>query len=1024
MSNFTAARRAKAVRGFLATGVSSIALAFLPAAPTLAQEANSTGEGAAQQQEDSIIVTGSRIRSDGMQAPVPVTVVAADEIETLSPGALISGISQLPQFYGNQTPNSGNFFVRSGYGSLNLRGLGVNRTLTLLNGRRVPSTSAFGGVDINLFPEAMIQSVETTTGGASAAYGSDAVAGVVNFTLDTNYTGLEISAQGGLTDRGDGENYEISAAFGTEWGGGRGHFLVSGEYYNQEGIFSYTGRDWYQAWGTFGSGSEADPYRFVPDTVSANASFDGRISAPGTALHGLAFDRNGNVSPYQPGSESQFPFGIPPARTAGGGNDDLGSEVASLYPDLDRYSLFTYADYELSDDFKVFAQYLHGKTSIWQYNTPRASFGGTPTALTIFQDNAFLPASVRQTMIDNDIASFTLRRMGSLEDIGTMYLDDTTKQHIGVAGFEYDLDTGGFLDGWQVDGFYQYGRSRRNWKQFGLRVDRIFAAVDAVDDGTGNIVCRVSLFGNAFPGCEPINLFGRGNASDAAIDYVTGQEAGEQITTDVYFADDGFASGRSYSYTSSAEKATITTFQQHFAELSAAGDIIDLWAGPLAGAVGGSYRRDEILQLVQDVTNPTANHDSAHPVLCSGEAPGLRGVSVPDCLNTVGQQYSKVSNIKGAATVWEAFGEALLPLVDTDGFSAAVNGAVRWADYSGSGSIWAYKGGVETEIADTVRIRGTYSRDVRAANLSERFDKTGGSATITDPRDIGTAAEGTVYTVTRFSGGNPAVRPEKADTLTVGVVFQPSFIDGLSMSLDYYDIGIKGAISQVGNQEVVNRCFLQNVQEFCDLITLGANDDIVLVGDVFVNVAKADVRGIDFESSFNTSVNLFGGDESIGARFFASWLLERSDTNFNGTKTDLTGQTGATQGSGVYFPYADFKATGSLTYRNGGLSALVQARHTGSGLQDACGVPDRCPTLVYIEDNKVDAVTYIDLRIGYEFDLGGREVEVFGNVTNLGNEGPPITPSYSAFLGYSTQQNSSVYDLLGRRYTFGIKFRM
>lgn len=1003
-------------RIWLACGASALALTMGSTA-VQAQDADADAEVAAEQQErPTIFVTGSRIRTDGMTAPVPVTVVGAGELEALSPGALINGVSQLPQFYGNQTPNSGAFFTRSGYGSLNLRGLGVNRTLTLLNGRRVPSTSAFGGVDINLFPEAMIQSVETTTGGASAAYGSDAVAGVVNFTLNNNFTGLEMSAQGGITDRGDGENYEVSAAFGTDFAGGRGHFQVSGEYYNQEGIFTYDGRDWYGAYGTFGSGTTADPYRFVPNTVSANASFDGRIFAPGTALHGLAFDQSGNAAPFEPGTLNQFPFGIPPARTAGGGIDDLGAEAPSLYPDLDRYSVFAYADYDVADNFTIFGQYLHGRTSIWQYNTPRASFGGTPTALTIFADNAFLPDDVRQTMVDDGIESFTLRRMGSLQDIGTGYLDDKTTQHIGVVGFEMDIDSGGFMDGWGIDGFYQYGNSRRVWKQAGLRVDRIFAAIDAVDDGTGNIVCRTSLFGDAFPGCQPLNLFGRGNASAGAIDYVTTFDVGQSITTPIAFAEDGFDSGRSYSYTTNAEKTNITTFEQHFAELSAAGDIVDLWAGPLAGAFGFSYRRDDILQLVQDPTNPASDHVNGHPVLCNGEAPGLRGVNGADCANTVGIQYSKVSNIQGNATVWEGFGEFLMPLVDSDGFGVNLSGAVRWADYSGSGSIWAYKGGMEFLIGDSLRVRGTYSRDVRAGNLSERFDKTGGSAVIDDPRTPDVVES---LNVTRFSGGNPAVKPEEADTFTIGAVFTPEFIPGLSLSLDYYNIEIAGAISQVGNQSVLDRCFLENAQEFCDLITLDGSGNIILVGDVFVNVAQAAVEGLDFEGSYASDVNLFGGMETISARVFASWLFERSETNSSGVTTDFAGQTGATQGSGAYFPYADFKATGSVTYRNAGFSALVQARHIGAGIHDVSRVEGDT-----IEDNSVSAVTYIDLRLGYEFDLGGAEMEVFGNITNLGDANPPLTPSYSAFLGYSTQTNPAVYDLLGRRYTVGIKLRM
>ena len=1014
--------RARA-RCLLAAGASAAAFA-LAAGPAMAQD--EPAPAAEEENGDGpIYVTGSRIRADGMQAPVPVTVVDAEEIETLSPGALITGVSQLPQFYGNQTPNSGNFFVRSGYGSLNLRGLGVNRTLTLLNGRRVPSTSAFGGVDINLFPEAMIASVETTTGGASAAYGTDAVAGVVNFTLNTDFTGLEVSAQGGITDRGDGENYELSAAYGMPFAGGRGHLLISGEYYDQQGIHSYGGRDWYQAWGTIGSGTQADPYRFYPNVISRNASFDGVIFAPGTAINGLAFDRDGNVSPFVSGSPSMGVLGTPPARhsvTNGGSGDDLGGEVFTLYPDLERYSAFAYADYDLVDGFKVFAQFLHGKTSIFAYNTPRGSFGGTPTALTIFSGNPYLPADLQATMTANNIASFTLRRVGSIEDVGQMSLDDTTTQHIATAGFEWDLDTGGFLDGWEVDGFYQFGRSKRDWRQLGLRVDRIFAAVDAVRDGSGNIVCRVSTFAggaDAFPGCEPLNLFGRGNASPEAVDYVVGFEPGQQITTPLYFPDTGFDLGESYSYTTADRKVNFTTFKQHFAEISAAGDLFDLWAGPVALAIGGSYRKDSIRQIVQDVTNPASDHDTFRPVRCNDPSIGLRGVNPPDCANTVGNQYSKVSNINGTADVWEAFAETLIPLVRTDNFTANVNAAVRWADYSGSGNIWAYKGGAEIGIADSIRLRGTYSRDVRAANLSERFDKTGGVATIDDPRTPAVEA----LNVTRFSGGNPNVKPEEADTFTLGVVVQPQPFPGFSLAVDWYKIKIDGAISQVGTQSVLNRCFLENAQEFCDLVTLDGSGNIILVGDVFVNVARSEVSGVDAELSYNTPLTILGGGmETIGLRAFASWLIERSETNSSGVTTDFAGQIGARQSDGVYLPSADFKATGSLTYRNGPCSGLIQGRYTADGFHDVSVFAS--PQTVFLESNTVDDVLYVDLRLGYEFELGGAELEVFGNVTNLFDADPPLTPSYSAFLGYSTQHNASLHDVLGRRYTFGVKMRM
>jgi outer membrane receptor protein involved in Fe transport len=1043
MSPIATTGRAR-LRQVWTAGASAAALA-LWAGPAMAQDAPAEAGAAADDasEEGPIVVTGSRIRADGMQAPVPVTVVDAEQIQQLSPGALITAVSQLPQFYGNQTPNSGNFFLRSGYGSLNLRGLGVNRTLTLLNGRRVPSTSAFGGVDINLFPEAMIASVETTTGGASAAYGTDAVAGVVNFILDTDFEGLEASAQAGVTDRGDGGNYELSLAGGMGFADGRGHILASAEYYDQKGIHSMNGRDWYQAWGTLGAGTAANPYRFAPGVISAASSFDGIIfsnqdvdpATPGlqNPINGLAFDRNGNVAPFVLGESAtgQSTVGAPGARHVRGtgtSGDDLMAEVWTLYPDLERYSVYAYGDFEFTPGFKVFAQYLHGKTSIFSYNTPRGSFQGTPTALTIFSGNPYLPTTVQDLMTANNIASFTFRRTGSIADVGQMYLDDATSQHIGTAGFEWDLDTGGFMDGWNVDGFYQYGKSTRTWKQYGLRVDRIFAAADAVRDASGNIVCRVSTFpggADAFPGCQPINLFGRGNASAAAVDYVVGFEPGQTITTPLYFADTGFALGETHTYETQAEKVNITTFKQHFAEISASGNLVDLWAGPLAVAFGGSYRKDSIFQVVEDVTNPASNHDTFRPVRCNDPTIGLRGVSPPDCTNTVGVQYSKVSNIQGEADVWEAFGEALVPLYDSDGFSANLNAAGRWADYSGSGTIWAYKGGLEFGIADRmIRLRGTYSRDVRAANLSERFDKTGGAATIDDPRTPNVVE---ALTVTRFSGGNPNVEPERADTYTLGVVFQPDFIAGLSVSVDWYDIKIKDAISQVGTQSVVNRCFLENAQEFCDLVTVDpVTDAIILVGDVYVNVARSRVSGVDAEINYNTDITLLGGGmETLGFRAFASWLSDRSETNSSGFTTDYAGQTGARQSDGFYMPYPDFKATGGINYRNGGFSGYLQGRYIGSAIQDVTPYfPAPNTTPIVIEDNTVSSVFYLDLRLGYEFDMGGTSWELFGNVTNLTDESPPLTPAFTAFSAYSTQYNSAVYDVLGRRYTIGVKMKM
>ena len=1023
-------------------GASALALA-LWAGPVLAQD-----EDAAENDEEAtIVVTGSRLATTGMDTPVPVTAVQAEELEAMDPASLIASVSQLPQFYGNQTPNNSAFFTRSGTGTLNMRGLGVNRTLTLLNGRRFPGSSAFGGVDINVFPEAMIRGIETTTGGASAAYGTDAVAGVTNFLIDTDFEGLEVSLQGGMTSRGDNESYDAEVAWGTKLGD-RAHVLLSAAYAKTEGIHNYNDRNWYQSWGAIQVGGVWTDF---PNVVSMNGSFDGIIESPNALIDNLQFRPDGSYAPFVPGSPATGAVGTPGARSSGGSGDDLGgspSEVFTLWPDTERYSIFAYADYELSDNLTVFGQYVRGWNRQWQYNTPRGSMIGQPTAITIFNDNAFLPDALRTMMQTNNIASFLLRRMGSIEDIGQSYFEDWVTQNVGTVGFNGEIDNDGFLDGWNFDGFYQYGHSRRVWDQYALRIDRIFAAVDAVRDANGNIVCRVSLDPEgaaAFPGCQPLNLFGRGNASAEAVDYVLGNDPGVDISTPLYFANLGLT-GDTLDYTTTDAKRNITTFRQHLAELSARGDLFNNWAGPVSLAVGASWRKESIYQVVQDQANQQSNHDGAyHPCsLATAATLGLRGLSPPDCNNTVAHQFSKVSNIQGRTTVKEAFSEVLVPLVDGGPLmdSATLNAAVRWADYSGAGTIWAYKAGLDLTFAEGVRLRGTYSRDVRAGNLSERFDKTGGAGNVLDTRI--TAADtaaclalgnpalscGNTYNVTIFSGGNPNIRPEQADTFTVGAVFQPDWLPGFSASVDWFKVKIDDAIATVGTNEVARRCLQDQEQQFCDLITFEGTTDagnypkIILVGNQFVNVAQSRVEGIDAELAYRQDLDLFGGEESVSARVFATYLLDRSDVGATGAVTRFHGLTGLAPDTGAPGMFPKFKATGNFTYSNGPFRAFFQGRLIGSGKRTyRIGAADAVEG-VNIADNSVPAVFYLDTRLSYEFGFAGSEIEAFVSATNLLDKDPPVTGTFSNFLGYSGQVNTQLFDVLGRRFVAGVKLRM
>lgn len=983
-----------------------------------------TQQVAAQDELEEVVVTGSRIERSGMSTATPVTVVDAQELDNIAPGAIIDGMVQLPQFIGSQTPNGVGegmtWFTRGGYGMLNLRGLGINRTLTLLNGRRMASSTAFGGVDINLFPEAAITRVETVTGGASAAYGTDAVAGVVNFILDTDYDGIDIKGQMGQTAESDNDTYEVSVTFGTDIGD-RGHILVSAEKYSMDGVQSYAGRDWYRGWGTVPDANGM--LQVLPDVVSRNASFDGLILAPGSAIDGLQFFPDGSTAPFQLSDNTWSPapltVGVVPARqsvTNGGSGDNLASQTANLMPEQDRQNVFLYGDFDVTDNVKVFAQYMNGSNDTWAYNTPGGSFQGTPTALTIFQDNAYLPDSIRQIMINEGLQSFTFKRMGSFSDTqGQSWIWDENDMQTYTVGVDINL-AGGALDGWAVKAYYQRGESERNWYQHGLRVDRIHAAVDAVDDGNGNIVCRVSLFGNAFPGCQPLNLFGQGNASAAAVDYVMGFEAGQSITTPVYFADTGYDLGVMRTYTSGIAKVNHTNFDQDLFEVSASGQLSEgFGAGPIDLAFGYAYRSEEILQLVDDVTNPASDHSgNFRPVSCDDPAIGLRGVSVPDCLNTVGVQYSKVSNIRGKGDVNELFVETNIPLVSNASAmrQMSTNLAARWADYSGSGSVWAYKAGLDMQFTEELRLRATYSRDVRAANMSERFDKTGGSTTVADPQFAGE-----VYNVTIFSGGNPLVAPEEADTLTAGIVYQPAWLEGLSMSLDWYDIDIDGAIGRLGTQAVVNECEAGSPVA-CSLITRDPNTNrLVLVGDSFINVDRAIAGGVDFELTYTTDVDWFSAaDEFVAIRFLASHLGERSQQNAGAAKIDRAGQTGWEQSSNNNYAFPDWKWIGNVTYGVGPFAAFLQMRYIGDGTSENALVEG-----VNIDDNTVDSAFYVDLDLSYDFEIANTAVQVFGNITNLTDEDPPVTPFYWAFAGYPIQTNPLLFDVLGRRYTVGFR---
>jgi outer membrane receptor protein involved in Fe transport len=345
--------------------------------------------------------------------------------------------------------------------------------------------------------------------------------------------------------------------------------------------------------------------------------------------------------------------------------------------------------------------------------------------------------------------------------------------------------------------------------------------------------------------------------------------------------------------------------------------------------------------------------------------------------------------------VSEIFAETLLPLVaDVPGVRQLdLNVAVRYVDYEGSGGIWAWKTGLDWQLTDDWRLRGTVSRDIRAATLSERFDRQGVGTVVEDP-EIG----GTQYTSTQIIGGNPNLNPEEADTLTFGVVFQPSGIDGLSFSADYYEIDISGALAQVGVQTIVDECFAGALAR-CEKITRDPGTNLITVVDNgFVNQDAARVSGTDFEMSYTKQLR---GGATFSARYLATWLNENSTTNLGSPKRDSAGETG--DGS-----LPEFKATAYMRYSKGAFSIFAQERFIGSGTLDLEDIEG-----VTISDNSVDSRYYTDAGATYE----GRDGrwELFMNVQNLFDRDPPVAASWSAFSG-TRVTNDRLFDFFGRRY--------
>ncbi|MDT8397790.1 MAG: TonB-dependent receptor [Pseudomonadales bacterium] len=955
---------------------------------------------------EEISVTGSRIRRSGLETPTPVTVVGVDELNDMSAGNLIESLSQLPQFFGNVGTNQQVGGQNGGGSNLNLRGAGVNRTLVLLNGRRVAPSNRFGTVDVSIFPEELIQTVDTVTGGASASYGTDAVAGVVNFVLDTNFTGIKTHAQGGGTTQGDGTNFEVGAAFGFDLGD-RVHVIGSAEVFRQDPVNSFEAlrdRGFFKQTARVTNPDPNGPTDITRAFVSpTNFSNTGIINQPGSALDKMQFLPNGQIEPLAFSGTGRLAGGCncqaEPTQTFG---VDADNEIANGSV---RTTGFLYTDFDVNDNVNVYIQNLYANTQTSDRRESIALLG--PWQGRIFADNAFLSPEISQIMQSENLDSFGLgvftpNRPDTVLGDSRLIIDNAFFST--TLGLDADISQGP-LSGWAVNFYGQYGRNQQDVNSpAGIRVDRLFLAMDAIDNGSGTPVCRVSVFNpGVFDDCAPINLLG-------GIDNISPEAA-------AYVVDDG--------------KRTRQLAQQYVVDFSANGPVWEgFGAGQVSAALGASWRKEKLNQFTVDPSDEFPAQVDGTLFSDQGILPeGIRGVipenepggipglrNVPNGFkgdaNSSSVLFTSLRTIRGDFNVKEVFTEFNVPLLSgiTGVQQLDFDAAGRWADYSGSGTIWAWKFGFSWQINDDLRLRLTESRDVRAATLQERFDQTRGGTAVRDP-EMG----GATINTASFSGGNENVAPEKSDTVTAGIIYQPSFLEGFSVSTDWYFIDLSGAIAQLSSQNVVDGCFAGD-QSLCGFVIRDpGNNTITRVDNLFINLGNQRISGIDVEMNYRRDINLLGGlfnggAESLSWRFFGTWLDDNSILNPGAAARDE--RAGQIAGG---FSLPEFKVTTNLTYANGPVSLFLQGRFIDSGKLDRFAVEG-----VTIDDNSVASMFYTDLNLKYSGTARGGDWEAFFNVTNLFDRDPPPTPGTVGRTG-TNEFNTSLHDTLGRRFVAGVR---
>lgn len=951
----------------LIAGVSLGALGAPMAA--YAQTTPTTGEEPSQVEE--VIVTGSRLQRSGLNAPTPTMALTAETIEAKGITNIAELLTEMPQVAtGLSNANTSYSFGNIGLNQANLRNLGVRRTLTMVDGRRragTPDDSNFLAFDLGNIPASLVQRVEVQTGGTSAVYGADAVAGVVNLILKDDFDGFEANVQYGSDEGGSYDTLTYGLTAGVNYDRGNAVLHVSR---TESGGLTRGDRGLGTRWGFVSNPANKGPNDGIPARIPMR---DMRYAyfAMGTPTGYLPFGTGGawtdvifdsatqTFRPLKAGDRGVIDGSY---STDEGGNQNADTLVAPL----ERTNVYAKADYRLADNLKVFSEVVFA--DITARDRISAVFDSWSTSVSI--DNPYMPKAVRDGLIAAGENSMYYAR--SHDEFGMRGTDMNRKYYSIATGLEGD-----FGNTWKWSAVFEYGKSQTSNRNLNDRIDeRWFEASDAIRDPlSGNAVCR-SVEARA-RGCVPVNIFGQGTISAEAVDYIR------------------------------ADHTSTTDTSQTLLQGLISGDLFQLPAGAVKISAGAEYRKDAIdfrpsyvwekaLGFFASQFSPVNESNEVREAFAEVLVPLVKDKPFIHSLEVEGAYRISDYERAGSVDSWKLAGSwAPIPDIRFRVTKATAVRAPSLGEMFNPGSRGA--AGLSDPCDPNLLDSGTEHRKKNCLALG--FDPV-----TWDPNTRR-------MTTLVFSTGNPELGVEEADTMTIGAVVRPRFLPGFAFSADYYTIKLDGGIARIGAQQTVDNCVdlptLDN--QFCGMLTRRADGNLYEVRDSYINVSSFEVEGVDFEASYHADVSdLLRRDGDLG-RISVQGMASYLKHNIFVDRDMATGEETAFDSAGEA---ANPKWRGMLnaTYYRGPIQVNWSSRYVHDTVTNNALLNPAEDIGAYYN---IPSVWYHDLSVAMDTPMN---VRFTAGIRNLFNEGPRDHPS-------TARGNLGMDDLIGRFFFLGAKWR-